>query len=240
MKLLTTAYQQHSDDKLIVSYGSSGKLYAQIVRGAPFEIFLSADAQKPLELEKLGLIVPNSRFTYGIGKLVLWSIDNNLLLTYPHPPDLKGLPFNKFAIANPRTAPYGLAAQQTLESLGFYQDVKNKLVKGENIAQTLTFIKTGNAQLGLIAVAQYLQLSDYDKGSAWLVPQELHQPVIQDAVLLKKARADGENRGGASAAATHFYQFLQSSDAQKIIADSGYLASTSTINQNTKSQHGHE
>lgn len=209
MKQIAAQYQQYSDDKLLISYGSSGKLYAQITRGAPFEIFLSADTHKPDTLQKQGLVMQNSRFTYGIGILVLWSADKTLVTETP---DLKTLPFNKLAIANPRTAPYGLAAKQTLESLGVYKTIKPKLVQGENIAQTFTFAKTGNAQLGLVALSQCLQLDAEDQGSAWLIPQELHQPIKQDAVLLN----------GASEAAAQFYQFLQSETVRAIIAESGY------------------
>lgn len=219
MKQLMLEYKKQSKDTLLVSYGSSGKIFAQINRGAPFDVFLSADQQKPQTLQKMGKVTAEDRFTYAIGSLVLWSRDAELLIKSK---DLNTaelnkigfahIDFHKLAIANPRTAPYGQAAQEVLIKLGEMQTVKSKLVTGENIAQSFMFVNTGNAQLGFISRSQLLQLPEHSKGSFWDVPQSLHSPIKQDAVLLN----------GAPLAAKKFFIFLQSEAARNIVVSSGY------------------
>ena len=213
VKQLIAEYQQLSSDKIVVSPGSSGKIYAQILRGAPFDIFLSADQQKPMALEQQDLIQTGSRFTYATGSLVLWSKHATLLQ-----PDteLSKLNFERLAVANPRIAPYGKAAMQALERLNINTSNQKNLVFGENISQTFAFVATGNASLGFIALSQYQQLKADQKGSAWSVPTSYHAPIRQDAVLLKRANS----------AASHFYAFLKSRQAREMIAEFGYEVAT--------------
>lgn len=209
---LATAFTQQTGHRLQVSTGASGKFYAQISNGAPFEVFLSADSEKPAQLERAGLAVAGSRFTYAIGKLVLWSAD-------PGRVDAEGQvltsgQFDKLAIANAKTAPYGEAAMQTLVALKLTASVAPKLVMGENINQTYQFVASGNAPLGFVALSQVQRDQRLVAGSAWLVPATLYAPIRQDAVLLK--------RGEAHLAAREFLQFLRSSVATQIIRSYGY------------------
>jgi len=201
---LVHEFEKQSDYRYVLSSGSTGKLYAQIINGAPFDVYLAADSERPLRLENAGLAVPGSRFTYAIGRLVLWSRYDN----YVRPgafPDIET--FAHLAIANPRLAPYGRAARETLHALDAWQTVKAKLVLGESIGQTFQFVASGNAQLGLIARSQLPP----DTGSAWLIPPHFHQPIEQQAVLLNEQPA-----------ATAFMNFLQSPAARKLIRDHGY------------------
>lgn len=222
IKEIVLAYSRTSDDKIKVSFGSSGKIFAQIRYGAPFDIFLSADDHKTVELEKLELTIEGSMYTYAEGKLILWSRDSSFI-------DSKGLvlthgDFSRLALANPKLAPYGKAAQETLESLGTFKQLKPKLVKGENISQTFQFIDSGNAKLGFIALSQLLTIdknalnSELAKtanlGSLWLIPENLYQPIRQDAVLLK--------RSVKNEAAFRFYEYLKGAEAKKIIQSYGY------------------
>lgn len=233
---LMAEYEKQSEDALIVSYGSSGKIFAQISRGAPFDIFLSADQHKPRKLQEAGIVASENRFTYAIGSLVLWSRDTQLLIKSGDLTSatisnialdeltLDSLDFHKLAIANPRTAPYGVAAQETLTNIDAITQIKSKLVTGENIAQAFMFVKTGNAQLGFIARSQLLQLPEHSQGSYWDVPESLHSPIKQDAVLLN----------GASLAANKFFVFLQSESARNIIQSSGYRIDSSGYNFKSK------
>lgn len=183
--------------KVVLSFGSTGKIYAQIIHGAPFSAFLAADRKRPQLLESSGLGVAGSRFTYARGRLVL--LGGRQLLE-------KGL-FKRLAIANPKTAPYGVGAIQVLERMGILQAVRGKLVFGENIGQTFQFVHTKNAELGLVAAS-------YAKGEGWLVPQALHEPIEQQAVLLKKGRQDET--------AIKFLDFLKSKKATSILRGYGY------------------
>ena len=212
MKELVIDFEKNSEHRVKPSYGSSGKIYAQIRHGAPFQVFLSADQTKPLALEKDGLAIPDSRFTYAVGALVLWSakpdfIDENLK-------PLKSGEFNKLAIANPKLAPYGAAAVEVLETLGFHKATQPKWVMGENIAQTYQFVFTRNADLGFVALSQVMAKGHIKSGSSWIVPSDMHQPIRQDAILLKKA-AD-------NAAARAFLKYLHSQSAKAIIHNFGY------------------
>jgi len=206
------AFNKATGHQLKVSTGSSGKFYAQIKNGAPFQVFLSADEEKPALLEKDGLAVQGSRFTYAIGKLVLWSAD-------PAVVDTKGQilmknQFNKLAIANPKTAPYGEAAMETLGALKIKSLLEPKLVMGENIGQTYQFVATGNAEIGFVALSQVTRENKITSGSAWVVPEKLYSPIKQDAVLLVN--------GKDSPAARLLMTFLRSEDTLNVIKSYGY------------------
>ena len=203
---LAHAFRQQSGVEVRLSTGSTGKHYAQIINGAPFDVFLAADTQRPSLLEGKELIQPNSRMTYAIGQLVLWSPDARLITD-------NGVPnqgFAHLAIANPELAPYGLATQQTLQKLGLWDGMKSTVVRGENIAQVMQFLSSGNAQLGFVSAAQLIELGD--QGSRWNVPSDLHDPIEQQAVQLS-------NHESAAA----FMRFLVGKSAREIIARNGYL-----------------
>ena len=172
MKHLVRVFEQESDHQINLAFSSSGKIFAQLHHGAPFALFLSADQTKPIALEKQGMIVENSRFTYAIGSLVLWSpTQKPQLHSAPFNSKLlNDLPFSRLAIANPKLAPYGKAAQQTLQALGLYQSLQTKLVKGENIAQTYQFVASGNAQLGFVALSQVKGQKRPVAGHIWQIP----------------------------------------------------------------------
>jgi len=187
--------------------GSTGKLYAQIVNGAPFDVFLAADVERPARLEADGRAVPGCRFTYALGRLALWSRDATRVDDAGEV--LRSAEFNRLAIANPRLAPYGRAAREALLALGLWEALQPRLVLGENIAQTHVFVYTGNADLGFVAWSQIL--AGGAGGSHWLVPAALHEPVEQQAVAL---RDNGPVRA--------FVDFLRSPDARQIIREFGY------------------
>lgn len=206
------AFNKATGHQLKVSTGASGKFYAQIKNGAPFQVFLSADEEKPAQLEKDGLAVQGSRFTYAIGKLVLWSADPTVV-------DAKGQvlvknQFNKLAIANPKTAPYGEAAMETLGTLKLKSLLEPKMVMGENISQTYQFVATGNAEIGFVALSQVTKHNKITSGSAWVVPEKLYSPINQDAILLVN--------GKDSVAARQFLIFLKGAEATKVIQSYGY------------------
>ena len=206
MKEISRTFEQASGHKTVVSYGSTGKLYTQIGHGAPFDIFLAADQTRPSLLEQKNKA--SNRFTYAIGKLVLWTKKEDLSISAQH---LRNGEFKKLSIANPKTAPYGAAAIQILKNLGIYYKLEPKLVIGDNIAQTYQFAATGNAELGFIALAQ---IALKDQGSRWHVPPALYTPIRQDAVLLNKATNNP--------AAIAFLEFLKSDAAKSVIQKYGY------------------
>jgi molybdate transport system substrate-binding protein len=210
-KQLAERFSRSSPHKLLISVGSTGKFHAQIVNGAPFDALLSADDETPRRLEREKRAVAGTRFTYAIGKLVLWSAAGVVDGTGEV---LRTAAFKRLAIANPRLAPYGAAAQQAMEKLGVWNLVQPKLVLGENIAQTLQFVASGNADLGFVALSQIRDADKPPAGSHWLVPQSLFDPIRQDAVLL--ARASG------NAAARAFLEFLRGPAARDLIRASGY------------------
>lgn len=212
MKSLVAAFEQTSKHKIRVAYGSSGKFYAQINQGAPFALFFSADQAKVSALIAQGLADEKTRFTYAVGRLVLWSNRDNLFLDGQH--FLATDKYNKLALANPRLAPYGSAALEVLSSLGLLQQSKAKWVQGENIAQTYQFIHSGNAELGFVALSQVMRTGKVAHGSYWQVPSQLHQPIKQDAIVLNSAKN--------SAAAKAFIRFMHSKAAKQIIAQYGY------------------
>lgn len=210
---LALAYEQQSGQQVRISAGSTGKLYAQIVNGAPYSIFLAANAREPQRLEQEGRVLADSRFTYALGKLVLWSREPELLKAEPQALLHSG-EFRSIALANPKTAPYGAAGEQVLNQLNPQHLGGWRLIRAENVGQAYQYTYTGAAQLGFIAWSQLLTSADPQLGSYWLVPQALYQPIRQQAVLLKSAADDAVARG--------FLQFLQSPVGQQMIRDYGY------------------
>jgi len=206
-KEIAEAFAAATGHKATLSFGSSGQFYTQIAHGAPYEVFLSADAERPARAERAGLAVPGSRFTYAVGTLVLYSRTPGLA----GPDALKAGRFRKLAIADPRAAPYGEAAVETLRSLGLYDAVKPKLVTGASITQAYQFVATGAAELGFVALSQLVAEKG---GSRWVVPETRHAPIAQQAVLL--------NNGRDSAAAKAFLIFLRGPEAAAIIRRYGY------------------
>ncbi len=198
--------------RLVISSGSTGKLYAQIRAGAPYDILLSADATTPHRLVKQGLAVAGSRFTYARGRIALWS--RSPTLVDGDGKVLRGEKFRHLAIANPKTAPYGAAALSVLRNLGLLESVRPRLVQGEDIGQTFQFADSGNAELAFVALAQLKDAGLKTGGSYWLVPQKLYPPINQQAVLLERARSN--------AAALAFLNFLRRPAAQTIIRRYGY------------------
>lgn len=208
-KEIAAAFAAKTGDHAVLSFGSSGQFYTQIAHGAPYEVFLSADADRPAQAEREGLAVPGSRFTYAIGRLVLFSRTAGLV-------DDRGAVlgsdrFEKLAIADPATAPYGAAAVQTLQHLGLYDRLKGRLVMGTSITQAYQFVQTGAAELGFVALSQVIQEPG---GSRWLVPETDHAPIDQQAVLLKT--------GASDPAAKAFLAFLKGPEARRIIERFGY------------------
>ncbi len=207
---LATQFTEATGHSSRISYGSTGKLYAQIRHGAPFDVFLAADQERPRLMEKSGSGVAGTRFTYAVGKLALWSPDPEAFKdpeTFLRAGDIRHM-----AIANPKTAPYGLAARQTLEHLGLWAALESRLVRGESIAQTFQFVATGNAKAGFVALAQLRD--DHEGGARWEVPDTYHDPIAQQAILLERGR-DNE-------AARAWLAFLASGEAQNIIRQYGY------------------
>lgn len=216
LQQLTPVYEKASGNKLLPSAGATGALYAQIQQGAPFDVFLSADRERPQQLETEGLAVAGTRFTYATGRLVLWSPQAGALGS-DGAAFLKGGSYRFLAIANPKTAPYGLAAQQVLQKLQLWDALneQKKLVTGESIAQTRQFAATGNADAAFVAASQVIKPDGSFDGSSWLPPAELYESIDQDAVLLK--------RSTEQAAARHFLLWLKSDAAAlKIIRAAGY------------------
>jgi molybdate transport system substrate-binding protein len=207
-KEIAAAFKQKTGHDAVLSFGSSGQFYTQITQDAPFQIMLSADDERPQKLVSDGLGVPESRFTYAIGKLVLWSKDPNLVKGEA---TLTNGTFTKLSICNPIAAPYGAAAVETMKSLKLYDALQPKFVEGANITQAYQFVATGNAEIGFVALSQ---LTGNTSGSRWLVPQNLYKPIRQDAVLLKK--------GANNEAATAFMTFLKGPEARAIIEKYGY------------------
>ena len=214
MKELVTHFESitpNSDttNNIVLISGSSGKHYAQIINGAPFDLFFSADKLRPNMLEKEEVFNNQSRFTYALGKLALWSpfneyVDSDGQVLYTDD-------FRFLAIANPKIAPYGVASKETLTSMNLWQDMEEKLVRGENIAQTFQFAKSGNAKLGFVSYSQILSLNSSSEGSYWLVPQDMYQPIEQQAILLKD-----------SSLGKDFLSFIMSDEALDIIKRNGY------------------
>ena len=212
LKEISAVFEKDTGHKLAITQGSTGKLYAQISQGAPFEVFLSADDETPEKLVTEGKAINGTRFTYAIGRLALWSPKPDLVDEGGQV--LKTDKFRFLAIANARVAPYGRAAVQVMQKLGVLASIEPRVVQGESIKQTFQFVSTGNAQLGFVALSQISENGKIKSGSAWIVPENMHEQLRQDAVLL--------NPGKDSTAATALLNFLKSDKARKIIASHGY------------------
>lgn len=212
MTEIATLFEKNTGHSAKLSFGSSGKLVAQMENGAPFEVFLSADDKSPAKLEQDGLTVANSRFIYAIGKLVLWSADASLVDNQGDILSKGG--FKHLALADPKLAPYGVAALEVLKKKALLDKLQPLFVQGENITQTQQFISTGNAELGFIALSQVMDNGKITSGSAWQVPENLYSPLLQGAVLLKK--------GEGNPAAPALLAFLKSPEAKAIISKYGY------------------
>jgi molybdate transport system substrate-binding protein len=209
MSALVALFEQSSEHTLLISAGSTGNHYAQIRNGAPFEAFFAADAERPTLLEREGTAVAGSRFLYAIGKLVLWSRRADLVDADGRV--LENGAFRFLAIANPELAPYGAAAREVLMARNVWNALEPKLVRGQDIGQAYSFVHTGNAELGFVAYSQIKQPGGEIAGSYWLVPESLHRPIAQEAVLLRDVPA-----------AREFLEFVKSPAAREIIRSYGY------------------
>jgi molybdate transport system substrate-binding protein len=215
MKTLAQTFSRDTGHRVKLSFGATGHFYAQIKSGAPFQVLIAADDETPMRLAAEGYGVPASRFTYATGRLILWSRTPGLV-------DAQGSilrqgGFSRLAIASPKLAPYGAAAIEVLERLGLKDTLASKLVEGANISQAFQFVASGNAPLGFVALSQVLENGIMKQGSGWVVPPHMHQPIRQDALLLKK----GETNDAAQA----FLRFLQTEKAKAIIRSFGYEVS---------------
>ncbi|QHF50649.1 MULTISPECIES: molybdate ABC transporter substrate-binding protein [Pseudomonas] len=212
IQAIAADFEKDTGHKLVAAYGATGQFYTQIKNGAPFEVFLSADDTTPEKLEKEGDTVKGSRFTYAIGTLALWSAKEGYV-------DAKGEVLKKneyqhLSIANPKAAPYGLAATQVLEKLKLTEATKARIVEGQNITQAYQFVSTGNAELGFVALSQIYKDGKVSSGSAWIVPADMHDPIKQDAVIL--------NKGKDNAAAKALVEYLKGPKAAAVIKSYGY------------------
>lgn len=212
MKVIAAQFEKDTGNKVLASYGATGKFYAQIHNGAPFDILLAADDDTPARLDQEKATVAGSRFTYAIGKLVLWSAQPGVV-------DAKGdvLAAGKFdhiAVADPKLAPYGLAARETLQKLNLFTALAPKFVTGDNIGQTYQFVASSAAPLGFVAMSQVYENNQLKSGSAWVVPATLYSPIRQDAVVLSK--------GASNAAVTAFIGYLKGDKARAVIRSFGY------------------
>ncbi len=205
---IAALFKEKTGHEAILITGASGAFYTQITHGAPFEVFLSADEERPRLAVENGFAVPDSRFTYAIGKLVLWS---RVVDVTKGEDALKAGDFRRISIANPTSAPYGAAAVETMKALGVWDALQPKLVQGNSIAQAFQFVDTRNAELGFVALAQLYGMND---GTRWVVPDTLHSPIRQDAVLLKT--------GADSEASKAFLAFLKGPEARAVIERFGY------------------
>jgi molybdate transport system substrate-binding protein len=212
MKVIAAQFEKDTGNKVLASYGATGKFYAQIRNGAPFDILLAADDETPARLDQEKATVTGSRFTYAIGKLVLWSAQPGMV-------DAKGEvlasgKFDHIAVADPKLAPYGLAARETLQKLNLFTALAPKFVTGDNIGQTYQFVASAAAPLGFVAMSQVYENNQLKSGSAWVVPSALYGPIRQDAVVLSK--------GGNNAAAAAFIGYLKGDKAKAVIRSFGY------------------
>ena len=212
MQQIAALFEKDTGHKALLAFGSTGKFYAQIANGAPFEVLLAADDETPAKLEKEGLGVAGSHFTYAIGKLVLWSASPDLVDAGGAV--LKTGNFKHLALANPKTAPYGAAAMEAMGKLGVLPALEARFVQGDNITQTQQFVLTGNAELGFVALSQVFKDGKLGSGSMWMVPANLYQPILQDAVLLAKGRD--------KPAPVALMAYLKGEKARAIIKSYGY------------------
>jgi molybdate transport system substrate-binding protein len=211
-KQLAADFEKETGHKVQAVFGATGKFYAQIRNGAPFEVLLAADDETPARLEKEGAAVAGTRFTYATGRLVLWSAKAGVVDAAGGV--LKQGGFDHIALANPKLAPYGAAAVEALATLNLLDTLRPRFVQGENIAQTHQFVASGNALLGFVALSQVMTDGRITAGSAWIVPAHLHQPIRQNAVLLEK----GKGKPAASA----WLDYLRGDRARAVIKSFGY------------------
>ena len=212
MQKIAAEFEKDTGHKAQLAFGATGKFYAQIANGAPFEVLLAADDETPARLEREQLAAPGTRFTYAIGRLVLWSARDGYVDARGD--ILKKGDFKHLAVANPKTAPYGAAAVEALQKLGLLETVQLRFVQGENIAQTYQFVATGNAELGFVALSQVHKDGKLTAGSGWVVPASLHAPIRQDALTLA--------RGRHNPAAGALLAYLKGDKARSIIKSFGY------------------
>ena len=212
LELMAQDFEKTSGHQLVITSGATGKFYTQIKSGAPFEVFLSADSATPQKLEDEGWVVPGSRSTYAIGRLVLWSSKPNYVDR--EGTVLKRGEFDHLSIANPKTAPYGAAAMDIIRKQGLEATLAPKLVQGENVAQAHQFVVSGNAQLGFVALSQVYRNGQLTSGSAWFIPDEAYPPIRQDVALLKN--------GEANPAAKALLTYLRSPAALNVMSSLGY------------------
>jgi molybdate transport system substrate-binding protein len=205
---IAALFKRKTGNDALLSFGASGVFYAQISHGAPFQILLSADQERPKQAVENGYGVPGSRFTYAIGKLALWS---KVIDVSKGDEALKSGAISKLSIANPKSAPYGAAAIETMKALGVYDKLEPKIVQGTSIAQAFEFVDTKNAEAGFVALSQLYRMKE---GTRWVVPAQLYAPIRQDAVLLKNAERDE--------AAQAFLAFLKGPEARAIVERFGY------------------
>jgi molybdate transport system substrate-binding protein len=223
MRDIQSQFEQDEGHKVRLSFGSSGQLYAQIIHGAPFQIFFSADQEKAVALERDGVAVSGSRFTYATGRLALWSASSDMV-------DQEGAVLRrakKIALANPLLAPYGGAAVEVLRNLGLEAATRSRWVQGENIAQVWQFVSSGNADVGFVALSQVMHSGHPGTGSTWIIPAHLHTPILQDAVLLR--------RGEDSLASRSLLRFVRSAKGLSILAANGY-ESTGAVEQEVEQE----
>jgi molybdate transport system substrate-binding protein len=212
MQKIAAAFERETGHKALLAFGSTGRLYAQVKNGAPFQVLVAADDETPARMEQEGLAVRGTRFTYAIGRLVLWSASPGVV--DPQGEVLRKVGGARLAIADPKLAPYGRAALETLHKLGLTSAVQARLVQGENIAQAYQFVASGNAPLGFVALSQVMVDGRMAHGSAWVVPSSLHAPIRQDAVLL----ATGKDQPAAAA----LLAYLRGDAARAVLRAHGY------------------
>jgi len=207
-RTVAAAWTRSTGHRVVFSIGSTGQLFAQIRQGAPLDVFLSADEASARRAEDEGLAVPGSRFTYAIGRLVVFSVERGRVRDAE---TLRSGQFERLALASPSAAPYGAAAMDVIRRLGLEERLRRKIVFGQSIAQTYQFVRTGNADLGFVALSQVV---GHAEGSRWLVPENLHSAIRQDAVLLRRADND--------TAARDFLVFLRGPEGRRIVETFGY------------------
>ena len=212
MRQIAADFNKDTGQTAQLTFGATGKFYAQIKNGAPFEVFLAADSATPARLVSEGDADADSRITYAIGRLVLWSARPGLVDAQGE--ILKSASVNHVAYCNPALAPYGRAAEEAMKSLGVFDALRPKLVQGENISQAYQFVASGNADIGFVALSQVFKDGMIRDGSAWIVPAKHYTPIRQDAVVLSKGRAHP--------AAAELVRYLKSEKAKAIIRSFGY------------------
>jgi molybdate transport system substrate-binding protein len=212
MRKIVAQFEADFGHKVRLSFGSTGAFYSQIKNGGPFHLLVAADQETPARLEKEGLGLAGTRFTYAQGRLVLWSRQAGLVDREGE--ILKAGHFQKLALANPKLAPYGVAAMETLSSMGLTEQLKSKFVQGENISQAYQFVETENAQIGFVAMSQVFFEGKLLKGSAWIVPPQLYSPIQQDAILLLA--------GQQNSVAIELMRYLKTDKAKSVMSAYGY------------------